>query len=115
MAIDHSHGDRPKDALLQAAREQFERTRRQLRDVLARIEAGEAAAVAQLETARQQLSKSLTNAIQEESRFEEFCKAERGAVHGHAIDFDAARAEIGRRLARLRDSGGGGGVSGRPE
>jgi hypothetical protein len=28
-----------------------------------------------------------------------------GAGHGHALDFDGARDEIGRRLARLRDAG----------
>ena len=31
-----------------------------------------------------------------------------GDVRGAVLDFDAARDEIGRRLARLRDAGGGG-------
>ena len=38
-----------------------------------------------------------------------------GVVGERALDLDAARVEIGRRLARLRDAGGGDGVPVRAE
>ena len=46
--------------------------------------------------------------MDERARVEKLRKQVAGVVHGHALDFDAAAAEIGRRLACLRDAGGGG-------
>ena len=46
--------------------------------------------------------------MDERTRIEKLRKQIAGVVHDYAIDFDAARAEIGRRLACLRDAGGGG-------
>ena len=46
--------------------------------------------------------------MDERTRIEKLRKQVAGVVHGQAIDFDSARAEIGRRLACLRDAGGGG-------
>lgn len=45
--------------------------------------------------------------MEERSRVEKLRKQLAGAAAGRAaaLDFDAARAEIGRRLARLRDAG----------
>jgi hypothetical protein len=45
--------------------------------------------------------------MDERTRIEKLRKQVAGVVHDYAIDFDAARAEIGRRLACLRDAGGG--------
>ena len=49
-------------------------------------------------------------AVDERGRVEKLRKQVAGIVHdrGSALDFDAARGEIGRRLACLRDAGGGG-------
>ena len=44
----------------------------------------------------------------ERTRIEKLRKHVAGVAPDRAIDFDAARAEIGRRLARLRAAGGGG-------
>lgn len=44
--------------------------------------------------------------MEERTKVERLRKQVAGAVHGHAIDFDGARNEIGRRLARLRYTGG---------
>jgi hypothetical protein len=46
--------------------------------------------------------------MQERQHIEKLRKHVAGVVHDYAIDFDAARDEIGRRLACLRDAGGGG-------
>lgn len=57
-----------------------------------------------------QAVKDLRTAFQmvmdERSRVEKLRRQVAGVVRDNALDFDAARAEIGRRLARLRDADG---------
>ncbi|KFI28060.1 hypothetical protein [Paenirhodobacter enshiensis] len=59
-----------------------------------------------------QAVKDLRTAFQmvmdERTRVEKLRKQVAGVVGGCELDFDAARAEIGRRLARLRDAGDAG-------
>lgn len=57
------------------------------------------------------LNKSLAIALQEEGKADDARRIERG---GDGIDLNAARIEIGRRLDRIRESGGAGGVPERP-
>lgn len=45
--------------------------------------------------------------MEERVRVEKLRRQVAGVAGDNALDFDAARAEIGRRLARLRDAGGG--------
>ncbi|MCG6901811.1 MAG: hypothetical protein LJE68_03935 [Rhodobacter sp.] len=45
--------------------------------------------------------------MKERDRVAELRRKSAGIVGDYAIDFDAARAEIGRRLACLREAGGG--------
>ncbi len=58
-----------------------------------------------------QAAKDLRSALQivmdERTRVEKLRKQAAGCVHDYALDFDAARDEIGKRLARLREAGGG--------
>lgn len=54
-----------------------------------------------------ELSKIVQSVLTERERLEKLRKSEGGVVHDFALDFDAARDEVGRRLARLRDAGGG--------
>jgi hypothetical protein len=52
--------------------------------------------------------KSVFLLVQEErGRFEKRCKQAAGSVGTGTVDLHAARDEIGRRLARLRDAGPG--------
>ncbi|MCV2868525.1 hypothetical protein OEW28_07780 [Defluviimonas sp. WL0002] len=53
------------------------------------------------------LRKALTLFLEENNRIAKLSKEQAGVVHDYALDFDAARNEIGRRLARLRDAGSG--------
>ncbi|NNK78278.1 MAG: hypothetical protein HKP40_06150 [Litoreibacter sp.] len=53
--------------------------------------------------------------IQQEALLNEHVKARYGAAGQPALDLDAARSEIGRRLDRLRRARGTGAVSGRAE
>lgn len=46
--------------------------------------------------------------VEEKAKVAKLRKQDEGVVYDYALDFDAARAEIGRRLACLRDAGPGG-------
>ncbi|MCT8329234.1 hypothetical protein [Albidovulum sediminis] len=54
-----------------------------------------------------ELRKALALFLEERNRIAKLSKEQAGVVHDYALDFDAARIEIGRRLARLRDAGDG--------
>lgn len=58
-----------------------------------------------------QFKRALNNALAEKERLENDRRKAAGIVNEYAIDFDAARSEIGRRLACLRAAGGAGDVS----
>jgi len=45
--------------------------------------------------------------LEERAKVAKLEKHDAGVVYDYALDFDAARTEIGRRLACLRDAGGG--------
>lgn len=45
--------------------------------------------------------------MDERTRVDKLRKQVAGVVHDYALDFDAARDEVGRRLARLRAAEGG--------
>jgi hypothetical protein len=46
--------------------------------------------------------------FEERAKVAKLDKLEAGIAYDYALDLDAARDEIGRRLARLRDAGTGG-------
>lgn len=54
------------------------------------------------------LRQALQMALEERAKVAKLDKLEAGVVYDYALDLDAARDEIGRRLARLRDAGDGG-------
>jgi hypothetical protein len=76
------------------------------------LEADEAVKVAEALALTQELRRWALVAFEEREKVEKRMKDRGGIVHDHSIDFDEARAQIGRRLARLRAAGGAGGVSG---
>jgi hypothetical protein len=75
--------------LLKIARQEDDATVRKLRPAVAELSAG------------------WQMAVKERNRVAEERKKAAGVVGSYAIDFDAARAEIGRRLACLRAAGDG--------
>ena len=56
------------------------------------------------------LGKAMQSTLEERSRLEKLRKHTAGIVHDYALDFDAARDEIGRRMDRLRSAESAGGV-----
>ncbi len=76
------------------------------------LEAEEAVKTAEALALTQELRRWALVAFEEREKVEKRMKDRGGIVHDHSIDFDQARAQIGRRLARLRAAGGSGGVPG---
>ncbi|MDJ0627307.1 MAG: hypothetical protein QNJ44_03525 [Rhodobacter sp.] len=64
-------------------------------------------AIGKARIAVKELSEAWKIAVMERNRVAEERKKARGVAGNFAIDFDAARAEIGSRLARLRAAGDG--------
>lgn len=54
------------------------------------------------------LRSALQAAFEERARVAKLNKDDAGVAYDYALDLDAARDEISRRLARLRDAGSGG-------
>lgn len=81
--------------------------RRTLAELLRKMVEGEDIALRDLAAKQAELESALKRVFDAESRFHEWMQRNSGAGDG-AIDLDAARVEIGRRLDRLRDAGGTG-------
>ncbi|MDW4548498.1 hypothetical protein R5H32_03940 [Defluviimonas sp. D31] len=71
-----------------------------------RIERGEFDRLKDGIQAVKDLRSALRIVFEERARVAQFDEAEGGCVAGAALDLDAARDEICRRLARLREAGG---------
>ena len=73
------------------------------------IGAGEMTEIRAAHAAIRQLRATALRVLEERGKVDKLRKQIAGQVGvGGALDFDGARAEIGRRLACLRDAGGGG-------
>ncbi|WP_097029523.1 hypothetical protein [Cereibacter ovatus] len=89
------------EELYREAAEDLVRARRKLSE--GRVEEVKAAV-----QAVKDLKAALQLVMDERARIEKLRRTAGGIVHDFALDFDTARAEVGRRLARLRDAGCGG-------
>ncbi|MBS0572441.1 MAG: hypothetical protein JSS08_04165 [Proteobacteria bacterium] len=84
----------------------YEELAGEIREVLEKLKSGEWDGKA----ARHSVSEMrgvLKLVLEERNRIAELGKEDGGGTSGQELDFDAARAEIGRRLACLRDAGDG--------
>jgi hypothetical protein len=101
-------GAAPVDIL--AATEWFYREAvMELYRTISAIRAGEFTEVRSAQTAIRDLRATALQVLEERGKVDKLRKQIAGQVGaGGALDFDGARAEIGRRLACLRDAGGGG-------
>ncbi|MCV6598454.1 MAG: permease [Mangrovicoccus sp.] len=106
--------DVSEDRMFKEANAMFHRAVCALGDLVQRIEAGEMELDAEAKQVIRALDNSSGLVLKERQRFDDRKSKQIGAAAGGcvALDFDAARVEIGRRLARLRAAEGAGGVSG---
>lgn len=105
-------GDAASDRTFDEANALFHRAVGALGDLVKRLEAGEFDASAEAERTVKKIDKQLELVIKERQSVEARKRKDIGAAAGGiALDFDAARDEIGRRLARLRAASGAGRIS----
>ena len=69
-----------------------------------KIQAGEIEAKSATQAVRE-MRQLLLLVLEERSKVAKLSKQHEGIAYDYALDLDAARAEIGSRLARLRDAG----------
>ncbi|MBP9047296.1 MAG: hypothetical protein WAT35_09435 [Tabrizicola sp.] len=103
-------GDAPTaEELLGATETFYELTVMELQRTISAIRAGEFNEVKAAQTAIRDLRATAVQVLEERGKVDKLRKQIAGHVGaGGALDLDEARAEIGRRLACLRDAGGGG-------
>lgn len=82
----------------------FDETAEVVRHLLERVKAGELGRVEELGREQAGLRRALAAAVLERQHARRIRQEEETAPHGQQLDLGAARAEIGRRLARLRDA-----------
>ncbi|MCA8884728.1 MAG: hypothetical protein KDA50_13425 [Rhodobacteraceae bacterium] len=99
------------EQVLSEAQKQFHRATRALDQLVDQLDDGELGNASEAQRLLRDLKGALSLAISERERLEKQQRENAGIVNGYAIDFDAARHEIGRRLACLRAAGSSGRVS----
>ena len=94
--------------LVEEALEMYDLARATLYQVISELkdEASKDKAPKEVSSYTEQHRKALETVLKERANVEQLRKKEAGIVNGYALDFVAARDEIGRRLACLRDAGG---------
>jgi len=97
--------------MLETALETFETTREVLRGTLNRLKAEETVPGAEIPKQIKEMNSALMLALHLEGKARDANGQRTGQIGAGALDLDAARAEIGLRLACLRAAGGGGGLS----
>jgi len=102
-------GDQAEDQrLVEKARKQFRRMSDALSGLIEKLEAGDTLPVAETERTYRDLMRVLNLTLEQEAKLADRRRKTAGVVQGPALDFDAARAEIRRRLACLSDAGSAG-------
>ncbi len=107
MTIRFSEGDAPPPDLLAATEGLYREVAEELIRARDRLRAGSNEEAQAAMQAVRDLKAAFQLVMDERTRIDKLRKQVAGVVHDYALDFDAARTEIGRRLARLRDAGAG--------
>lgn len=104
-------GDGGSEEILLIAEKQFDRMLRRAEEIISTLDDENTEASKEAAACIRDLGKAMQTAFGERATLEKLRKHNAGIVHDYALDFDAARDEIGRRMARLRGAGGAGDVS----
>ena len=107
MTIRLSDGDAVPDDVLALADELYRFAAEELYRTIKAIRTGQLSEVKAAQAAVRDLRTTAQSVLDYRAKVDNLRKQIAGQVGaGGALDFDAARAEIGRRLACLRDAGG---------
>ncbi|MEP3298487.1 MAG: hypothetical protein ABJO27_18785 [Pseudoruegeria sp.] len=91
-----------QDDILQAAYDHLERLILTIRTMTHQLEAGDFKDLTETNKVLREAGTALQSAFRERENVDKLRRKNAGIVHDYAVDFDAARDEIGRRLASLR-------------
>ncbi len=108
MTIQFGAGDKPPVDLLAFSEGLFKNVADELARTLEAVQAGELVSLKPATQMVKELKEAFKHIMDERKRIDSVRQQTAGVVAPGALDFDAARDEIGRRLACLRDAGGGG-------
>lgn len=109
MTIRLSDGDAVPGDVLAVAEELYRMAAEELYRTIQAIRTGQMGEVKAAQGAIRDLRETAQHVLDERAKVDRLRKQIAGQVGARgALDFDGARAEIGRRLACLRDAGGGG-------
>lgn len=103
--------DSNPEAILLIAEKHFGRMLRRAEEIIAMLEVDDSGVSKEAAVRIRDLGKAMQTTLDERAKLEKLRKNTAGIVHEYALDFDAARDEVGRRMARLRDAASAGGVS----
>lgn len=92
--------------VLEIANNHFDRALDELDKNLTKMDLAEKAGATELAKAIQDTRKATQILFEERVKVDQFRKKTTGVAYDYAIDLDAARDEVGRRLALLRRAGG---------
>ena len=106
MTINFSAGEERPEELLVITETWLREAAVSLAQTVQAIRAGEFGQVKDATVCVKDLKMAVQMALDERNRVEKLRKTIAGAVGDGCLDLDAARAEIGGRLARLRDARG---------
>lgn len=106
MTVRFTGGEPGLTSQVTAAEELYDEIADEVRAVIRRIKSGELDGKGTMQAAKD-MRQTLLLVLEERARVARRHKEEAGCVNGYALDFAAARDEICRRLACLRDAGGG--------
>lgn len=107
MTINFSTGGKPPADMLAITEDWLREAAETLAITVQAIKAGEFGRIKDSTDCIKGLKVAVALAIEEGNRVEKLRKQVAGAQGTGEFDLDAARDEIGRRLARLRDAGAG--------
>jgi hypothetical protein len=107
MTIQFGAGDKPPVDLLAFSEGLYKDVADELARTLEAVQAGELANLKPATQMVKELKEAFKHVMDERKRIDSVRQQTAGFASG-TLDFDAARDEIGRRLACLRDAGGGG-------
>lgn len=107
MTIQFSTGDKEPVDLVEATEGLMRGAAEALARAIKNIEAGKLDEVKAVPGLLRDVSDTFERVQEERGRFDKLRKQVAGTVGTRALDFHAARDEIGRRLACLRDAGPG--------
>jgi hypothetical protein len=104
MTIHFSAGDEPPVDLAEVTESLLREAAEELGRCLQKIRAGKLEEVKATPALTRNVKDAFELVQEERGRFDKLRKQVAGTVGTRALDFHAARDEIGRRLARLRDA-----------